>query len=274
MRLRTLIEHIDDFRSWFGSSKIVDAQGKPVLLYHGTTHMDEIVRDGFKPGWTHLSDSKPVADSYQQWKRGSTPGTLAVYAKVENPAYYDAKGQKYTDIGHRIFRATYDAERAGHDGMIIKNIRDHYDSGVPTRPHMTVIVFRPDQIRRATTLTESDAVHFEPYENYWVHTNPVRIVKVPSWKTHEDALSHRETFGRLRGPIKMGTAMHQGWVRVQIDGPSSVIIDATDELTAWTAANLIAKTYPFTELNIEAPDYRVLSGRDVKAYLRRRPAGL
>jgi hypothetical protein len=138
------------FKRWFGDSKVVDNDGKPLVMYHGTTNRDAILENGFRKEWVHLTDSKEVADSYQQWERGNSPDTLAVYVKAENPAYYDAQGQKYTDIGNKIFRATAEAERAGHDAIIIQNIRDNYDSSVPTEPHTTVVAFRPEQIKIAT----------------------------------------------------------------------------------------------------------------------------
>lgn len=138
------------FKNWFGDSKVVDADGKPLVMYHGTTNVDKILDGGFKDGWMHFTDSKPVADSYQEWVRGDEAGTLELYIKAENPAYFDGEGKKYTDIGNKIFRATYDAQRAGHDAMIITNIRDNYDSSVPTAPHTTVVTFRPNQIKSAT----------------------------------------------------------------------------------------------------------------------------
>jgi len=138
------------FRDWFGESKVVDAEGRPLVVYHGTTASDKILQGGFKKGWVHLTDSKEVADSYQEWDRGGSADTIALYVKAENPAYYDAKGQKYTDIGNKVFRATWDAEKAGHDALIIKNIRDNFDSSVPTEPHTTVVAFEPTQIKSAT----------------------------------------------------------------------------------------------------------------------------
>ena len=143
-------EGLRNFWRWFGDSKVVDSDGKPLVVYHGTTNVAEIERAGFTRGWTHLTDSRVVADSYQEWKRGDTPGTFSLYVKAENPAHYDAKGEKYTNIGNKVVRAIDDAERAGKDAVIIKDIRDNYDSSVPTDPHMTVVVFNPEQIKSAT----------------------------------------------------------------------------------------------------------------------------
>lgn len=147
-----------EFKRWFGNSKVVAGDGKPLVLYHGTTAASRILSEGFKPGWTHLTDSKSVADSYREWDRGGNPDTLAVYVRAVNPAYYDAGGAKYSSIGNKIFRATWDAEKSGHDALIIKNIRDHFDSDSPVEPHTTVVAFRPEQIKSAT----ANSGNFDP----------------------------------------------------------------------------------------------------------------
>lgn len=149
------------FKAWFGDSKVVDDHGRPLLLHHGTTHADKILEHGFKPGWTFLTDARTVADSYQAWDRGGSPKTLDVFARAVNPAYYDAEGKKYTDIGNKVFRVTSDAERKGHDALIIRNIRDNFDSSVPTKPHTTVVVFSPTQIKSAT----DNSGDFNPSDN-------------------------------------------------------------------------------------------------------------
>lgn len=152
-----------EFKAWFGdwendpdnASKVVNERtGEPLVVYHGTTAIDKILNDGFKSEtgklWVHLTDSKEVADSYQQWKRGNSPGTLDLFVKSMHPAVFDAQGNKYSEIGNKVFGATYDAQRDGNDSILIKNIRDNYDSSVPTKPHLTVVVFNPNQIKSAT----------------------------------------------------------------------------------------------------------------------------
>lgn len=152
-----------EFKAWFGdwendpenASKVVNERtGEPLVVYHGTTAIDKILDNGFKSEtgklWVHLTDSKEVADSYQQWKKGNSPGTLDLFVKSMHPAVFDAQGNKYSEIGNKVFGATYDAQRDGNDSILIKNIRDNYDSSVPTKPHLTVVVFNPNQIKSAT----------------------------------------------------------------------------------------------------------------------------
>lgn len=118
------------------------------VWYHGTTGLDNILSDGFDPKkWTHFSSVKSIADSYQGWDRGGSPGTIEAFVRYNNPAYYDAKGQKYTEIGNRVYSAMWDAHKDGHDAFLIRNIRDHMDSSVPVDPHDTVVIFNPSNIR-------------------------------------------------------------------------------------------------------------------------------
>jgi hypothetical protein len=120
-------------------------------LFHGTTSADKIRSGGFKKGWVHLSKNKEIADSYQAWDRGGNPETLAINYRPGNPAYFDADGLKYTDhkanLSYRINDAAYKAEKAGHDALVIKNIRDNYDSSVDAEPSTTIIVFDSEKLK-------------------------------------------------------------------------------------------------------------------------------
>ncbi len=167
------------FKQWFGdwendpanASKVVNEKtGEPLVVYHGTTTVDKILDDGFKSNtgklWVHLTDSKEVADSYQQWKRGNSAGTLELFVRSMHPAVFDAQGNKYSEIGNKVFGATYDAQRGGNDSILIKDIRDNFDSSVPTKPHLTVVVFNSNQIKSATDNTgafspENDSILYQ-----------------------------------------------------------------------------------------------------------------
>jgi hypothetical protein len=63
------------FRAWFGNSKVVDARGKPKVVYHGTStggfsRFDEDRQN--KPGF-FFSDNKDVGRSYSDALRGKDP---------------------------------------------------------------------------------------------------------------------------------------------------------------------------------------------------------
>lgn len=89
------------FRAWFGASKVVDAAGRPLVVYHGT-NADFDVFDPARAGqgasggeWLHtvegvawFSDS-PVVASYFADKAGGR--VLPVYLRIQRPFMVDAE---------------------------------------------------------------------------------------------------------------------------------------------------------------------------------------
>lgn len=106
------------FKKWFGNSKIVNTQGKPLVVYHGTTHTDITV---FKPQNEETYNTlkhyrKTVKNNekfgYMNFRSGSffsphpeyagnytneDKGVMyAAYIKAENPIYQDQVTGKVT----------------------------------------------------------------------------------------------------------------------------------------------------------------------------------
>jgi len=78
------------FKRWFGDSKVVDAQGKPLVVYHGTrgkfTTFDysKIGEQGRAEGaGFYFTNSKKVASGYGQ--------PMEVFLSIKKPLAYDAK---------------------------------------------------------------------------------------------------------------------------------------------------------------------------------------
>ena len=86
------------FRAWFGESKVVDTEGKPLVLYHGT-NVDFTEFDGGKAGssWDmgklgkgfYFSTDPRLASSYATNARAKTrddaPQVMPVYVSLQNP---------------------------------------------------------------------------------------------------------------------------------------------------------------------------------------------
>ncbi len=83
------------FKKWFGDSKVVDENGAPLVVYHGTRNSfsqfdrEAIGRNfkGFSFGF-HFTDIPGDADSYSIHNRdssGSAPQTIPVYLDIKNP---------------------------------------------------------------------------------------------------------------------------------------------------------------------------------------------
>ncbi len=103
------------FRKWFGDSKVVDAEGKPLVVYHGTrgdfTTFDysKIGEQGRAEGaGFYFTNNKQVAGGYGK--------PLEVYLNLQNPLRYDAKGFSRQIVAKIVKRvAEIEAEREGSD---------------------------------------------------------------------------------------------------------------------------------------------------------------
>lgn len=94
------------FRKWFGDSKVVDAQGRPLVMYHGSSRIvlnnydakkanstdaiDDI--DAFKVGLSgaiYVAYDPQYAENYTNIQNPQNGGRIyAVYVKAENPFEY------------------------------------------------------------------------------------------------------------------------------------------------------------------------------------------
>lgn len=104
------VESSSEFQRWFGKSKVVDADGKPMPLYHGTQANREIEEidpryfasgSHFGPGF-YMAESPEIASAgYAEGRlhpRGEatgsgSPSVYKVYARVEKPLDVDAKAE-------------------------------------------------------------------------------------------------------------------------------------------------------------------------------------
>lgn len=102
------IHHTDDgiknFHRWFGDSKAVDDQGRPLVLYHGT-HVD--IHNFNTSGGTgktsgsgsFFTTNKHVANTYTgKFGDQNTPNVLPVYVKSENPVVVEGEGKNWNRL--------------------------------------------------------------------------------------------------------------------------------------------------------------------------------
>lgn len=155
-----------EFRRWFGNSKVVDANGEPLVVYHGTKgNFSEFKRAAgtrFDGGWFgdgfYLTGSPDLASAYATRERdGSKTGrpanVMPVYVKMENPYRVDLSSLSHAEAtdftnqfgGNAGFEEWLDAN--GYDGVI--GYRDPGIAGEGAE-FWEVVVFRPEQIKSAT----------------------------------------------------------------------------------------------------------------------------
>jgi hypothetical protein len=139
------------FKRWFGGSKVVDAEGKPLVVYHGTnadfTEFQTRERQdkmGRTTGGGYFTADPDYASSYGS-ARGDTGGrnVMPVYLSLQNPLVItDADGSRYPEMT-RLNVA--DLEAQGYDGVIYN---DHSEGDRVDLAE--VVAFRSTQIKSAT----------------------------------------------------------------------------------------------------------------------------
>lgn len=155
-----------EFKAWFGdwendpanASKVVDENGEPLVVYHGSPDVRGILKGGFEPSPTRgsvyfFSDNYQVSDTYadpmRAWDyQNSEPATIPFYVLAKNPMVIDANFQKWRNTEKYVD----EAKNSNHDGIIIKNSRDEYNNiGTGGRASTVFATFKPQQSKSAAT---------------------------------------------------------------------------------------------------------------------------
>lgn len=166
------------FKAWFGDSKVVDENGEPLVVYHGTTPEREgfeafdtseigSERDkGFFGNGFYFTASETIAETYAENDQGDEGPIMSVYLSVQEPYFLDMTGGGWGETRQALIDrgiqsaarsevtsyggATYAMQRdepvrfseqlksEGYDGVIIK--LDENDMA-------EVVVFEPTQIK-------------------------------------------------------------------------------------------------------------------------------
>ena len=123
-------ESSDPFRTWFGNSKVVDAQGKPLVVYHSTNKRFQSFSSKATPGGiTWFTSDKSALDRREKGASGAGR-ILQLYARIENPAGWD-EYDKY-GLGQLV--------SMGYDGVILPDPDGSFDG----------FVFDPKQLKAVT----------------------------------------------------------------------------------------------------------------------------
>lgn len=164
------------FWEWFGNSSAVDSEGRPLVLFHGSTA--DIVEfepsranDKMYSGGTNdtifFTDNPEVAASYAG-RRTSMTGlsetfsaggsVYPVYLKITKPLKLSARKNGWRDVPYKgefvsTAELTEVARSSGRDGLVVSRVVDYRDSGVDEkatkRPSTTFVVFNANQVKSA-----------------------------------------------------------------------------------------------------------------------------
>lgn len=176
----------DAFKRWFGKSKVVDKDRKPLIVYHGTERGGF---DRFDPTTVGANSDAPAGFYFTEDRRGAAtysgsrpeadaqvipetdlegepfdprmhgePGIYPVYLKIEDPLRVNFRGHGWDGSGPNgwnpdlnIHDVIQRAINAGHDGVIVSNVMDEGRHGQGYGwGEKTYVVFKPEQIKSAT----------------------------------------------------------------------------------------------------------------------------
>jgi GNAT superfamily N-acetyltransferase len=138
------------FKKWFGDSKVVDENGKPLVVYHGTANEFEVFDENkigenyfeSEGGGFFFTQKKRSAENYASLhSRGKSDGyVMPVYLSIKNPLVrevnsdYLSPADFYDMHPDELIR---DAKIDGRDGIIIKG----------TNEDSLFVAFFPEQIK-------------------------------------------------------------------------------------------------------------------------------
>lgn len=136
------------FKDWFGdwqnhpesASKVVNADGTPKVVYHGTNAVFNTFRQ--KNGVYFFSESRDYAESMAE-ERGGTR-VVETYLNIRNPLYVRMQEGDFTDPTKEA-RYIRQAKAKGHDGVAFV-----LNSGNELVDDTFYAVFAPKQIKSAT----------------------------------------------------------------------------------------------------------------------------
>ena len=126
------------FKEWFGESKVVDKNGEPLVVYHGTgtpNKIEEFKSKNNKIWFTDKSTAQAYANFDQDMRDevglDSSNNIYPVFLSIKNPKYFD--NVSYTTLEN--------FESADNDGMIATNVSDYEGS------QEQIVAFNPNQIK-------------------------------------------------------------------------------------------------------------------------------
>ena len=174
------------FKKWFGdwendpanASKIVDENGEPLVVYHGTAtdnlevfnarkaqdKTGRMMALGLGKGKFYFIDNEfgaqSAANSARDRRQGKNPQVLSVYLNIKNPIYEDEYSKRFKDMTGKEIYNSYEAgySMADRDKAIAKLdkqlLKEGYDGIIHESERKygfgQIAVFNPNQIKSAT----------------------------------------------------------------------------------------------------------------------------
>ena len=153
-----------EFKRWFGDSKVVGADGQPLVVYHGTAASFDTFSD--EKGPFYFSDEAWLASEFADAKqlRGSGANIVPAFLSLKKPLLVDfyekllvlPSGREEPFLGAPSDWSKNNpaliarARKEGADGIIMYGVIDSAFEGNAREPSTAYVAFEPVQIKSAT----------------------------------------------------------------------------------------------------------------------------
>ena len=163
MKTRLVCESLNEmydenFKKWFGNSKVVDRNGDPLIVYHGTrSKFNE-----FKPSKS-IGNQRETDQIKGMYFTDNKEGALffslvdndprylkSVYLSMQNPYFIESSNKLKDELDiKKLGDAEFKLRKLGYDGIIME--RGFYAHG---GLHKLFLVFEPGQIRSSVCIED------------------------------------------------------------------------------------------------------------------------
>lgn len=236
-----------EFSNWFGESKVVDAEGKPLVVYHGTNAQGFTAFDPTRSG---SNVGRKISGFYFSDERGNAQGygenVMPAYISMQNPLVVDFDGANWdgtgidedTDeefvAGPSIDELVEQAKREGYDGVIALNVSDVGADGDERLLNTTYVSLRPEQIkspnnrgtwsRESANMFEQSAIErlqMEAERGRRKQARAATLTEAEEAAVTKAATTRGESADEIRKTIlkhKMANPHSQGWAELEFIG--------------------------------------------------------
>lgn len=227
-------------QKWFEGSKVVDKDGNPLPMYHGTTEAGFTVFEKPEHDGIYFTTDPLYAESYMDKGADNPPaGMYKVFISAKNPKYYDGENEESKDefVDRKI-----DIEKLKRDG---------YDSAILrfANGDMDVMVLSPNQIKSAIGNSGE----------YSAENPDIRFSKVPKTVAEENAIRQAE-LDKMRG---YSVYDRRGKTKRITEQDLPGIYEEAKTFNPDKARKAISKKYEVKQTGVNLAKYlgRTLSGR-------------
>jgi len=177
------------FKKWFGSSKVVGADGKPLVMYHGTTHNGITEFRGGTGGAMFFASEPAFANDYTLRGMGTTPEqreaamddegftpvVMPVYVKAENPFDFERESHRAAVVDE-VFKTAQTFQSGDGPALVL--------DGEPSMYTKEVLAYGLNPEHNNWDLVErgeiQNAIRSLGFDSFFVHENGAKNVGVYS----------------------------------------------------------------------------------------------